>query len=142
FSLSLVSMIFLALFVGLQLHLTLLLLPIAMAITFVFIFGLGLSVSILTVYFRDFTHLVRVVLSCFFYLIPIVYPINLVPAKFQLIFNLNPFTYFVMLFRDLIYEGQMPSLEGWLIPIGIALTASLIGLTILMKTEKDIIFRL
>jgi len=142
FSLSLVSMIFLAMFVGLQLHLTLLLLPVAMAITFAFIFGLGLSVSILTVYFRDFTHLVKVVLSCFFYLIPIVYPMSLVPAKYQLIFSLNPFTYFIMLFRNLIYDGRVPSLESWLMSIGIALAASLIGLIILMKTEKDIIFRL
>jgi ABC-type polysaccharide/polyol phosphate export permease len=142
FALSLVSMTFLAMFVGLQLHLTLLLLPFAMAITFAFIFGLGLSVSILTVYFRDFTHLVRVLLSCFFYLIPIVYPITLVPEKYRLIFQLNPFTYFVQLFRALIYDGQVPSLDAWLIPTGIALAASLIGLTILMKTEKDIIFRL
>jgi ABC-type polysaccharide/polyol phosphate export permease len=142
FSLSLVSMIFLAMFVGLQLHATLLLLPVAMAVTFAFIFGVGLSVAILTVYFRDFTHLVRVVLSCFFYLIPIVYPISLVPEKFQIIFKLNPFTYYVHLFRQLIYDGQVPPLTDWLIPAGIALTASLIGLLILMYREKDIIFRL
>jgi ABC-type polysaccharide/polyol phosphate export permease len=142
FAFSLVAMLFLVLFVGYQLHPTLLLLPFAMAITFVFTFGVGLSAAVLTVYFRDFTHLVRVVLSCFFYLIPIVYPMSLVPEKYQLIFKLNPFTYFIHLFRQLIYDGQVPSLQDWLIPIVIAITTSLIGMTILMKKEKDIIFRL
>lgn len=142
FALSLVSMIFLTLFVGYQLHWTLLLLPLAMAVTFLFTFGVGLAVSVLTVYFRDFTHLVRVVLSCFFYLIPIVYPLSLVPEKYRTIFQLNPFTYFIHLFRQLIYDGQVPSLQDWLIPLGISIVVSLLGMIILMKKEKDIIFRL
>jgi len=142
FSLSLVSMIFLAVFVGLQLHPTLLLLPFAMTITFLFVFGVSITVSILTVYFRDFTHLVRVVLACFFYLIPIVYPLSMVPPKYEVLFRCNPFTYFVMLFRQLIYAGQVPTAQEWLIPLGIALATTVIGFIVLQKREKDIIFRL
>jgi ABC-type polysaccharide/polyol phosphate export permease len=142
FSFSLLSMIFLAVFVGLKLQLTLLLLPVAMAITFVFIFGVVLTVSILTVYFRDFTHLVRVVLACFFYLIPIVYPLSMVPPRYEPLFRCNPFTYFVMLFRQLIYMGQVPNLQDWLIPSGLAIFSVVISFWVLQNREKDIIFRL
>jgi ABC-type polysaccharide/polyol phosphate export permease len=142
FSLSLVSMTFLALFVGLQLHWTLLLLPFAMGITFVFLLGMGLSASILTVYFRDFVHLVRVILQTFFYLIPIVYPLNMVPAKYEALFRLNPFTYFIMLYRQIIFYGQVPTAQEWGIPILLSVGALLMGFFMLQKKEKDIIFRL
>jgi len=142
FCLSLTSMIILALIVGMPLHWTVLLLPAAMVLTFAFVCGVSLAVSILTVYFRDFQHLVRVILTSFFYLIPIVYPLSMIPEKYQPIFACNPFTYFVMLYRALIYDGRVPSLYEWLMPAGIAFVSLIVGFYILMKREKDIIFRL
>jgi len=142
FALSLVSMMFLALFVGLKLHLTLLLLPFAMVITFFFTFGIVLALAVSTVYFRDLTHLVRVILQSFFYFIPIIYPLSAVPEKYAIYFQLNPFTYFINLYRELIFYGQFPTRHEWAIPIGLTAVTLFIGFYILMKREKDIIFRL
>jgi ABC-2 type transport system permease protein len=142
FGLSLLSMMALALFLGLHLHWTVLLLPAAMLITFLFSFGLTLALAVSTVYFRDIAHFVRVLLSCFFYLIPILYPLSAVPDEYRVYFQINPFTHFITLFRDIIYYGTAPSAQEWLIPLGLAALALIMGFFILMQKEKDIIFRL
>ncbi len=142
FSLSLLSMIALALFLGLQLHSTILLLPAALVITFLFTFGISLGLAVATVYFRDIAHLVRVILACFFYLIPIIYPLSAVPKKYEIFFQINPFSHFITLFRDIIYYGTAPTAQEWLIPLALSGLTLMIGFYILMIKEKDIIFRL
>ncbi len=142
FSLGLVSMIALALLFGLQLHWTILLLPIAIAITFFFTFGLSLALAVGTVYFRDIAHFVRVILTCFFYLIPIVYPLSAVPEKYVGFFQANPFSHFINLYRQIIYYGNLPTGQEWLNPILLAIASLCLGFFILRQKEKDIIFRL
>ena len=142
FGLSLVSMIALALFLGLHLQWTILLLPAAMIVTFLFTFGITLALAVATVYFRDIAHLVRVILTCFFYLIPIIYPLSAVPKKYEIFFEINPFSHFITLYRDIIYYGTPPTAGEWLITLGLSCLALIIGFYILMKKEKDIIFRL
>jgi ABC-type polysaccharide/polyol phosphate export permease len=142
FILSMVSMMFLALFVGLKLHLVLLLLPAAILVTFLYTFGIVLALAVATVYFRDLTHLVRVVLTSFFYLIPIVYPISAVPEKYAVFFQSNPFSYFINLYRQIIFYGVAPSFEEWAVPIALSIFTLGIGFYILMKRDRDIIFRL
>lgn len=142
FALSLVSMMVLGMFLGLKLHLTFLLLPFVLAITFLFTFGIVLAIAVSTVYFRDLAHLTRVVLSCFFYLTPIIYPLSMIPPKHKIFFELNPFTFFVNLYRDILCNGVVPSLEAWLIPLGLSFVTLAAGFMILRAKEKDIIFRL
>ncbi len=142
FGLSLVSMIGLALLFGLQLHWTILLLPVAMTITFFFTFGITLALAVGTVYFRDIAHFVRVLLTCFFYLIPIVYPLSAVPEKYVPFFQANPFSHFVNLYRQIIYYGNLPTWQEWLNPILLALASLFVGFFILRQKERDIIFRL
>jgi ABC-type polysaccharide/polyol phosphate export permease len=142
FALSLVSMLALALFLGLHLHRVILFLPLAMGVTYLFSFGLALALAVATVYFRDIAHFVRVILSCFFYLIPILYPLDRVPQEYQLFFQINPFTHFITLFRNIIYDGIAPTAQEWLIPIGLTILSLIIGFFMLKQKEKDIIFRL
>jgi len=140
--LSLVSMMFLALFVGMQLHSTLWLLPVALLVTYLYTLGLVLALAVATVYFRDLTHLLRVILASFFYLIPIVYPLSAVPPKYMAFFVSNPFSYFINLYRQIIFYGCFPTWKEWAIPIVLTVAALILGLYVLMKREKDIIFRL
>ncbi len=142
FGLSLVSMMCIALFVGLKLSWTLLLLPFAIILTYLYTFGIVLALSIATVYFRDLTHLVRVVLASFFYLIPIVYPISAVPPKYAPFFLSNPFSHFINLYRQIIFYGCPPTWKEWGITTALTALTLFIGFYVLMKREKDIIYRL
>jgi ABC-type polysaccharide/polyol phosphate export permease len=142
FCLSLVSVLGLALFLGLKLTPALLLLPAIIGLTFLFVFGLALALSVATVYFRDLSHLIRVCLSCFFYLIPIVYPLSAVPPKYVIFFALNPFTQFINLYREVIFYGSYPSVNARIKTLVLTVCSLAFGFYVLQKREKDIIYRL
>lgn len=142
FVFALSSMMVLATFLGLKVGPSFIVLPLAMVITFGFAFGLTLCVSVATVYFRDLNHIIGVVLQCFFYFIPIIWPLNALPKQYLGLFMANPFTQFIMLFRTIIFDGQFPSVELWGWTTFYAVISIFCGFWILKRNEKDIIFRL
>jgi ABC-type polysaccharide/polyol phosphate export permease len=123
-------------------HWTILLVPFAVALLFLFNFSLTLLLAVATVYFRDLTHIIKVVLGTVFYLVPIVYSLDRVPEHYRPFFMLNPVTYFIDLFRSLIYCGTVPSLTAWAIPCAISAVIFAAAFYTLMRTDKDLIYRL
>jgi ABC-2 type transport system permease protein/lipopolysaccharide transport system permease protein len=142
FVLSLSSLFIVAAVAGFHLHATALLLPAVIALTFLFAFGLAMLAGIATVYFRDLSHILGVAFQIAFYLTPIIYPIEQLPHRIQGICTLNPIYHFLLLFRDVIYEGKIPSALHWAIPIALTLASLGISFYVLKKTEKEIVFRL
>lgn len=142
FVLSLLSMSALVVGLGIPMYATLLLLPVAMAITTVFVFGLTMILAIATIYFRDLSHIVNLVIGTLFYFTPIFYSLDQVPEKVKVFFLLNPFYYFVNLFKHLIYYGTIPSLFEWSIAAFIAFGTLIVSLFVLRSKENDIVFRL
>lgn len=73
FLFSLVSLSVLALFLGARVSWGLLFLPVALLCTVLFVLGIILIVSIVNVYFRDLFHILQIVFTGLFYLVPIIY---------------------------------------------------------------------
>ncbi len=61
--------------------------------------GLGLLLASIHVFFRDTAQIVGMVLSGWFYLTPIVYPLAMVPERFRPWIEANPLTPLVSLYR-------------------------------------------
>jgi ABC-2 type transport system permease protein len=90
-----------------------------MVVQFAFVLGIALLLSVLNVYFRDTRHLIGILLSLWFYLTPIVYPITLVPSSAEilghdvaarLIYSINPMVGFTNIYRCLLYDLRFPPL--------------------------------
>jgi lipopolysaccharide transport system permease protein len=97
--------------------------------------GSGLALAALTVTYRDFRYVVPFMIQAWMYLSPVIYPVNLVPERWQLILALNPMVGVI--------EGFRSALLGlpWNIPAltisGIVSTAWLLfGLFYFRKTER------
>src|SRR5262249_53579381 len=90
FCLSLSSLMLLGLFLGMQISPALLLVPFAITLLCLFNFGVTLFLAVATVYFRDLTHIIKIVLGALFYLVPVVYPLDQIPEKYRYLFLLNP----------------------------------------------------
>ncbi|MCW1969640.1 MAG: ABC transporter permease [Anaerolineae bacterium] len=127
---------------GLHLSRTHLLLPVAMLVLAIFSLGITLILSSITVYFRDISHFVQVILQGFMWFTPIYFKLDFIPEASRHLFSYSPFYYLVTLMRRLIYDNQFPSLAEWLIPIGIALFSLILGLWVLKKCERTLIYRL
>lgn len=142
FSFNLISLFVLAVFFGAKLGWSLLLIPPALLLLVIFLFGLVLILSVLTVFFRDLSHILQVVLLGLFYLTPIMYPVSLLSGKLSTVIKLNPFYYFILLFHKIIYESIVPEMYIWGICAALGISSVGLGVMIFYRKEKDIIYRL
>jgi ABC-2 type transport system permease protein len=74
-------------------------LPGVIFIQFILCLGLALLCSGLMVYFRDTQHFVMVALMAWFFMSPVMYPIELVPERLLNYYLLNPMSTILMGFR-------------------------------------------
>ncbi len=142
FFFSIISLYLVALVLGFPISGTLILLPLVVLITFFFNLGIVFLVSVATIYFRDLTHIITIVMQALFYLVPIVYSLDIIPPETQRFFLLNPFYYFINLFRKVIYGTPELVPIDWLIPIGLAAFSMLVGLWILKRNDRIIVYHL
>jgi lipopolysaccharide transport system permease protein/teichoic acid transport system permease protein len=94
--------------------------------------GLGWAVSALNPFLRDIAQIVGVLLQMGFWATPIFWDINMMPAKFQVIFKLNPMFYIVQGYREsFIYfhpfwNHPVQTVYFWAVTIAIFITGALI----------------
>jgi lipopolysaccharide transport system permease protein len=70
--------------------------------------GIGFLAAAINVFFRDTAQINSMLLQGWFYLTPIVYPLGLVPDRFERYLALNPLTPLVALYREALLGGSMP----------------------------------
>jgi len=116
-----ILIIFVAFRIG-TLHETLALLPLVWLPQLLFTAGLAYLTASLTVFFRDIPQTLAVILNLWFYLTPIVYPIDVVPAAVrEWVFWLNPIAAIAQLYRELIIVGEINHGGEWAVLMLISL---------------------
>jgi ABC-2 type transport system permease protein len=101
-----------------------------------FVLGLTLLVSALNVYYKDVKHFLEVMLNLWFWLTPIIWPLNLVPEKLQDYVYLNPFTAFVQAYRDIILHNQFPKPLILTILVATGILVFLLGALVFQKKQR------
>jgi lipopolysaccharide transport system permease protein len=64
--------------------------PLLIVLTLIATLSLGVMLSALTVFYRDFRHLVPFLTQIFMYFTPVIYPADLIPHKYHWFLALNP----------------------------------------------------
>lgn len=128
-------------------------LPLLALLLLAFCLGLGLVCSVITVYFRDFSSILRVALQLLFFAAPIIYRVEDLPPDTALraFVTYNPLTRFLQAFRDVLYgvggeggEIRPVSPGGFTLVLlvifaGVALEA---GTIVFTRHEERLVFRL
>jgi lipopolysaccharide transport system permease protein len=103
--------------------------------------GFGLLLAAVNVYFRDVEHILMALALPWFFLTPILYSLDQVPAKeawaANLLHYLNPATPFVLAIRDPLFLGQWPAATDVLYCIVASLMLLVIGLTCFRRLERE-----
>ncbi len=110
--------------------------PLLFFIHLVFTLGLSYPLAALNLYFHDVRFLVGVALLLWFYLTPIIYPVSLVPDKYEIIFDLNPNALFINAYRRVILYGESPGIEKVLLGLLIAVATFAVGYYLFKKMER------
>lgn len=103
FSFSLMPLFAIFLITGTRISPHIYLLPVILILVFIFSYGVSLIISTLTVFFHDTKYIYDVLLMAWMYSTPIFYPESIIPERFRFILQVNPFYYFLNLFRSSLY---------------------------------------
>ncbi len=115
---------------------TVFLFPIIHLIFFWLIFGGGLLLSALFVYFRDLNQIWEVLINALFFCSPIIYPLSAVPAYLMPYYMLNPVTQYIVIYRQVLVAGDMPSLKGLIFVIVVGMATYLAGSFVFNKLQR------
>jgi ABC-type polysaccharide/polyol phosphate export permease len=139
----LLSMIPLILLVPLLRHpfyVTWLYLPVPMLALAIFTLGAMLFFAAANVYYRDVTHILQIVLQAWFYLTPVIFPLEMIPQKYRWLFKLNPLIYVVNGFRLAVYYGQLPRVQSIAASFICAFLMLFIGYSLFRKYQNDFVY--
>jgi lipopolysaccharide transport system permease protein len=78
-----------------------------------FTLGISLVVGSTAVFYRDVRELAPALLTIWFFLTPIVYPMSAIPAWLIPIYSLNPLTPLINIYRSFILGDSLPDLWGF-----------------------------
>ena len=77
-------------------------LPVVIVVHIAFTLGLTILISSLTVFLRDIKQFIGTVITLWFFLTPIIYPLGMVPEKFRWMMKLNPMYPFIELYHQVL----------------------------------------
>jgi ABC-type polysaccharide/polyol phosphate export permease len=86
------------------------------------------------------SHILQVVLQAWFYFCPIIYSLDFVPARYRILFRLNPLLYPLNGFRLAIYYGLLPSPVSMVISLGCGIAALVIGYKLFQRWQDTLVF--
>lgn len=113
--------------------------PILLLLTMIFSSGVGLLFGALMVSFRDVKNLLGFILMIWMYLTPIMYPISLVPPKYQILLSINPLTSLVESFRWVFLKtGSLPPMSHFLVSFIMMMVIWLLGAVYFRNMENKI----
>lgn len=140
--LALLALFVLVLVLGAPVTAALLFIPVAYLLLFIFVFGVALVASVATVFFRDLQYVVGVVMQAWFFLTPVMYKHDALTGKVAGLVALNPMSAFIDLFRAPLHLGQMPAGQSVAVAAAVAVCSLVLGVVVLLKHEKNVVFRL
>jgi lipopolysaccharide transport system permease protein len=115
---------------------TIIFLPLAYIPLILLALGLGWFTSSLGVYIRDVGQIVSLAMQVLFFMSPIFYSSNSVPARLQFVLKINPLASIVESFRDILRWGLLFPLKDWFMWTVIAGILALLGYIWFMATKR------
>jgi ABC-2 type transport system permease protein len=138
--LSLIPLVVLTLAMRHPFYWTWIFIPIPLAALTLFTLGATFFFATANVYYRDVAHIVQIVLQVLFYLTPIIYSVESIPARYRWMFWLNPLTFSLSDFRMYTFYGMLPSFASIAASFITGFLALVIGFGVFRKYQHEFVF--
>ena len=138
--LSLIPLFLIVVAVGHPLHLTWIYLPVPLLALSIFALGASFFFATANVFYRDVSHILQVVLQVWFYVTPILYSIQIFPAKYRWLFEFNPVIFVLNGFRLSVYYGLLPTSQSIAASFACGFLALLIGYSVFRHYQDQFVF--
>jgi len=104
-----------------------------------FALSLGLLLGVLNVFFRDVGQLMGIILQFWFWLTPIVYPLQILPGYAQQLVGLNPLSALMQAYQGLFLFGAWPQWQSLLPLLVITLLTGTLALLLFRKRGGEMV---
>jgi lipopolysaccharide transport system permease protein len=114
-------------------------LPFFVAISFAASIGCGLWLAALNVKYRDFRYIIPFIVQFGLFISPVGFSSSIVPAKWRLLYSLNPMVGVIDGFRwAILGEGFLLYWPGFILCLSLVVIILVTGLRYFRKTEKTL----
>ena len=137
--LSLLPLLLVVLYTHTPIRPAILLLPFSLVCLLCFCIGMALILASLMVFFRDTQFLWNVLSMIWLYITPIFYPETIIPARFMVIYKMNPMYHFIRFARTVVINGVSPEPKAYLICLIFAVGSLVIGGLIFRKAQDKFV---
>lgn len=134
-------------------HWTILLVPVMLVPPALFCLGWAMMVSAFGVFFRDLQYILEIFLGAMFYMTPILWKPEQLPAVIhtkirgevfdwspEWIVSLNPMAKYIHLFRSVVYHGEIPGLRVYGIALGMGFFMFVLGWVVFQKLQRKFVY--
>jgi lipopolysaccharide transport system permease protein len=101
--------------------------------------GLGMTLGVLNVFFRDVGQMFNVVLQFWFWLTPVVYPVDILPDRVREWMFWNPMASIISAYQDVMVFGRYPSWPTLVYPLILALLFCYLGFRLFRKRSGEMV---
>jgi ABC-type polysaccharide/polyol phosphate export permease len=116
--------------------------PAALFLLMLFTLGVALFMSVLAVFFGDVVEFYQALVQISFFLTPIMYPKEILPAQYAWLLKLNPMFYLIEIFRAPVYSGVLPQAGVFGIAAASALASFAFGWWAYTRKTDEFAYRL
>lgn len=97
----------------------------------------GLIISSLTTKYRDLSNIVPFAVQFLMYATPVIYPASFFPEKYQWIFNWNPISPLIEMFRHVLLGTDRFNIAHLGYSLGFSIVCFFVGMMLFSKTERN-----
>lgn len=101
--------------------------------------GLGMILGVLNVFFRDVGQFFQIVIQFWFWLTPIVYPVNILPVPVRGLLDWNPMAAVIQAYQHILVSGQAPHWPTLLPAALLALALCVLGMQLFRKRAGEMV---
>ena len=116
--------------------------PLVMLINIALAVGVGLTLGVLNVFMRDIGQVVPVVLQFLYWLSPIIYTVDLLPAQYRGLVALNPLYPVITGYQDVLLFDRTPDLAALSVVAVLSVGLLAVSLVLFRKASPEIVDQL
>lgn len=131
------ALVFIGLVIYFQMpiYTTWLFVPVLVLIQIALSMGFGMMGAAVSVFLRDISFAVPLVLQLWMYATPVIYDVSVVPERFMSLYLLNPMAGIIISYRQVMLEGQLPEWQLLAYPTAVAFVLMIVAYVYFKRLE-------
>lgn len=131
------ALVFIGLVIYFQMpiYTTWLFVPVLVLIQIALSMGFGMMGAAVSVFLRDISFAVPLVLQLWMYATPVIYDVSVVPERFMSLYLLNPMAGIIISYRQVMLEGKLPEWQLLAYPTAVAFVLMIVAYVYFKRLE-------